>query len=150
MTDPQQADADPVVVVLEWLQSLPAVTDLLGGPNHLSGIYEDPWPHLVVDDGNSQDLRNLLWEAEWEVDLALYGAPNGAPGKAALRAMALRIMQAVADLPEQQQTGPTVPTVSKVRPTALVYQPLSSGQPRFNMSVALTISPPRELPIITP
>lgn len=141
---PRQSDVDPVVVVLEWLRAHPAVTDLLGGPEHVSGIYEDPWPHLVVDDGNTQDLRDLRYEAEWEVELQLYGAPNGAPGKAALRRTAVRLMEVVCDLPEQQATSPYLPVVSRVRATALVYQPLSSGQPVYNMSLAITVRPPSE------
>lgn len=147
MTTPQQADADPVAVVLAWLQNHPEAERLLGGPGHVSGVEEAPWPRLIVDGGVGGDLRTFTWDAEHEVTLTLVGDPTGAPGKAAMWSIALRILRLVADLPDQQEVDEYSPVVSKVRPSGVaVYQPRQNGQPAYNFGVFVTLRPPLLLP----
>lgn len=149
MVAPQQADADPIVVVLEWLRGHPQIETLLGGPglDHVSGIEEAPWPHLVVGEGAGGDLRDLQWAGDYEVTLELVGFPDGRPGKAAMRKTALRILRLVADLPEQQPADETRPAVSRVRPSGVaLYQARTNGQPTYQFGAILTVRPPLVLP----
>ncbi|HEY1177008.1 MAG TPA: hypothetical protein VGF17_12695 [Phytomonospora sp.] len=146
MTVPQQADADPVEVVLDWLRGDPEVLDLLGGPEHLSGIPEAPWPHLVVGDGTAGDLRDFRWDAELEVTLNLYGAPDGAPGASAIRRLLYRIAARAAALADEQAVEVTTPVVSRVKPSGRdIAQALSNGQPLLSLGVLVTIRPPLQL-----
>lgn len=146
MTVPQQADADPVKVVIDWLKAHP-VASALGGPEHIGPIKEAPWPHLVVSDGVNGDLRTMRWDAELEVVLDLYGDPTGAPGPAAMRRLMMRAIRAVADMPEEQEHDGTTPVVSFVRPGGReVDEVRGNGQPWLSMSLTLTIRPPSRLP----
>lgn len=149
MAVPQQADADPVAVVLAWLLAHPEIPALLGGPAHISGVAEAPWPHLVVDDGQGGDLRDFWWDAELEVSLQLLGHPNGAPGKGAMRSLMLRVLAAVAQLPDTQTVTAGVPVVSRVRPSGTyVWAPLANSQPTLLAGVYVTIRPPLVLPVV--
>lgn len=144
---PQQADADPVEVVLAWLKNHPQVGDLLGGPDHATGLMEAPWPHLVVGDGTGGDLRDFRWDAELEVAFDLYSHPNGAPGTSAMRKILMRVLRVVADLPEEQVVTDETPVVSRVRPAGTYsWQPLTNGQLRVSSSVYVTIHPPKVVP----
>lgn len=147
MTGPQQADADPVAVVLDWLTGHADVATLLGGPEHVTGISETPWPHLVVDEGTGGDLRDYRWDAEYEVVLELWSHPNGAPGKAAMRDLMMRLLRLAADLPDQQTVDATTPVVSRVRPSGTyAWQPLTNGQLKLVAGLYITIRPPSTLP----
>lgn len=146
MASPDLADADPVAVLLAWYQNSQAVADLLGGTGHVSGILEAPWPHVVLSDGHGGSMRDMVWEGEFEVTLETYGSPDGAPGMAALRKIAVRMAKIAAELPEGQVTDPTTPVVSRVKASGVAaYTPLSTGQPRYTTGVLLTIRPPLSL-----
>lgn len=140
------ADADPVAAVLAWLAEHPKVREALGGPGHVSGALEAPWPHLRVTAGPGGDMRDLRWATEPEVSLELYGDPGGWPGPAALRRTLLACAVAAAEMPDV----PTVPgesVVSGVRPSGmLIESPLATGQPRWIMGLLVTIHPPTETP----
>lgn len=143
MAAPDLAAADPVAVVLAWLKDHPVTTEVLGGPEHVSGILRAPWPHLQVTEGAGGDLRGLVWDAEYEVSFELYGSPEGHPGKAAMRAQAVRLLRAVLDLPEEQQIDPGVPVVSDARPSGVfAYTPTTVGQPRWTFGAFVTLRPP--------
>lgn len=147
MDFPQQGDADPVAVVLDWLTGHPDVATILGGTGHVSGVAEDPWPHLVVDEGPTGDMRNYEWDAEYEVTLELRSHPNGAPGKAQMRDQLVRILRIVRALPDEQVVTDTTPVVSRVRPAGVYsWQPLTSGALTVRASVYVTIRPPLRLP----
>lgn len=146
MTVPQQADADPVKVVIDWLKAHP-VASVLGGPEHVGAIKEGPWPQLVVSDGVNGDLRDMRWDAELEVVLDLYGDPSGQPGPAAMRRLMLRAVRAVADMPEEQTSDGTTPVVSAVRAGGReVDEARGTGQPWLSMNLMVTIRPPSRLP----
>lgn len=139
---PTQADVDPVALVYQWLRDHPATPLLLGGPEHVTGIPETPWPHVAVDDGFAGDTREG-WSGEFEVSLEVLGAPDGTPGKADLRNLAYRVLDQLRALPEADVTDPTQPVVSKVRPSGVfAWSPLSNGQPRYVLGVIVTVRPP--------
>ncbi len=135
------ADADPVAVVLAWLAEHPRVQEALGGPGRVSGLAEAPWPRLRVAAGPGGDLRTLTWATAPEVALELYGDPAGWPGPAAMRHTLLTCALAATELPDAQP-APGRPVVSDVRPSGmLIDSPLATGQPRWVMSLILTLHP---------
>ncbi|MFJ8301365.1 hypothetical protein ACIQ9R_36440 [Streptomyces sp. NPDC094447] len=136
------ADADPVAAVLAWLAKHPKVHEALGGPGHVSGIREAPWPHLRVTSGPGGDMRTLEWATEPEVTLEVYGDPGGWPGPAALRRIALVAALAAKELPDAT-AEPGQPVVTSVRPSgALIDSPLADGQPRHLFGLLVTVHPP--------
>jgi hypothetical protein len=135
------ADADPVSVLLAWLQAHPEVADALGGPGRVSGIEEAPWPHLRIDHGPGGDLRDMNWAISPEVTLEAYGDPGGWPGKAELRRILLRCAKAAQELGEAPHV-PGQPVLSGIKPSGLlVWSPLVDGQPRWVMNLSVTIHP---------
>lgn len=151
---PEQADVDPVVVVLDWLRAHPKVATLLGDTStHVSGIHEAPWPHLIVGDGVASDLRAGDWEAEWEVAFTVVGHPNGAPGQAELRRMAAKVLSVVLKMPDEMDPGPHDVVVSRALSSGgFVWQPYASGQPSYHFAARLTMRPPDTFapPPVTP
>lgn len=148
---PGQAEADPIPVVLAYLREHPETPGLLGGPEHISGIIEAPWPRLTVDLGVSSDLRrlDLNWDAQYEIAFELLGHPGGAPGKAGLFQIALRILRILGQLPNVQVVDEFTPVVSRVDQSgAPAWTPKTSGQPAYQFSVLLTIRPPRSMPLV--
>ncbi|MFF7838769.1 hypothetical protein ACFZC6_08135 [Streptomyces ossamyceticus] len=141
MSELALADADPVSVILAWLQEHPEVADALGGPGRVSGIEEAPWPHLVIGHGPGGDLMDLNWRIAPEVTLEVYGDPGGWPGKAELRRILLRCAKATQDLVEAPHV-PGRPVVSGIKPSGLlVWSPLVDGQPRWLMNLSVTLHP---------
>jgi hypothetical protein len=142
MTTPfNLADADPVSVVLAWLQQHQQVADALGGPGRVSGIAEAPWPHLRVTHGPGGDLRTLTWATSPEVTLEVYGDPGGWPGQAELRRILLVCAGAVQELVEAPHE-PGRPVVSGVQPSGvLAWSPLVDGQPRWLLGLLVTLHP---------
>ncbi|MFM9634495.1 MULTISPECIES: hypothetical protein [Streptomyces] len=141
MSEPTLANADPVSVILAWLQEHPQVADALGGPGRVSGIEEAPWPHLRIDHGPGGDLADLRWRIAPEVTLEAYGDPGGWPGKAELRRILLRCAQAAQELVEAPHV-PGRPVISGIKPSGLlVWSPLVDGQPRWVMNLSVTLHP---------
>ncbi|MDH6628659.1 hypothetical protein M2271_006492 [Streptomyces sp. LBL] len=141
MTEPTLADADPVSVLLAWLQQSAEVADALGGPGRVSGISEAPWPHLVIGHGPGGDLRDLNWATAPEVTLEVHGDPGGWPGQAELRRTLVRCAQVVQGIVEAPQ-APGLPVVNGVKPSGLlVWSPLVNGQPRWLMHLSVTLHP---------
>ncbi|MFD7505380.1 hypothetical protein [Streptomyces sp. NPDC059850] len=135
------ADADPVSVLLTWLQQSEEVADALGGPGRVSGIAEAPWPHLAIGHGPGGDLRDFRWATEPEVTLEVHGDPGGWPGKAELRRVLVRCAQAAQGVVEAPHM-PGQPVISGVKPSGLlVWSPLVDGQPRWLMNLLVTLHP---------
>jgi hypothetical protein len=135
------ADADPVSVLLAWLQEHPRVTEALGGPGRVSGIHEAPWPHLRLTHGPGGDLRTLTWGTQPEVTLEAYGDPGGWPGQSELRRIILQCAGAAAELPEAP-VSPGQPVVSGVQPSGtFLWSPLADGQPRWLLGLLVTLHP---------
>ncbi|GAA5071028.1 hypothetical protein [Streptomyces similanensis] len=141
MAELELADADPVSVLLAWLQQSAEVTDALGGPGRVSGVAEAPWPHLIVGHGPGGDLRSLNWAVEPEVTLELRGDPGGWPGPAELRRILLRCAKVAKEVVESPHV-PGRPVISGVKPSGLlISSPLVDGQPRWLLNLAVTIHP---------
>ncbi|MFE2157122.1 hypothetical protein ACFW9M_04825 [Streptomyces lydicus] len=135
------AGADPVSVVLAWLQEHPRAAEALGGLGRVSGISEAPWPHLRVTHGPGGDMRTLTWATEAEVTLEVYGDPGGWPGQAELRRLILVCAAAATELPDALHT-PGQPVISGVRPSGtLLWSPLVDGQPRWLLGLLVTLHP---------
>ncbi|MGC4950901.1 hypothetical protein ACLQ2N_32515 [Streptomyces sp. DT224] len=135
------ADADEVAAVLAWLAEHPKVTAALGGPGHVSGTREAPWPHLRVAAGPGGDLGTLTWRTEPEVTLELFGDPGGWPGPAALSRLLKLCALAAAELPGAPPV-PGQPIISGVRPSGVLLEsPLETGQPRWLMGLLVTQHP---------
>jgi hypothetical protein len=133
---------DPVAVLHGYLRDHPAVSEVLGGVEHVSGINEAPWPHLSVTEAPQGDLRGLIWSAEHEVTLELVGDPTGAPGQAELWRMVMRLTQIAVAMPEDQDPAPGEPVVSRVVPSGTAaYSPMTNGQPRYVIGVLVTLRP---------
>jgi hypothetical protein len=140
----QIADADPVSALLPWLQQHPAVLAAFGGGEHISGISEDPWPHLVLSHGQAGDMRALQWATEPEVTLEVHGDPSGWPGQAELRRLVLTAAQAATELAGQPPIAPGGPIVSRVGPSGtLAWSPFANGQPRIICGLLIAIRPSR-------
>lgn len=140
---PDLTDADPVEVAVQWLAAHPAVLDALGGPEHVTGIPEAPWPHVVVSEGVNGVIRESWHSGEFEVELAVLGHPTGAPGQAALWRIAMKVLKALSELPEQQVPEPGVPVVSIARPSGVfAWSPMTNGQPRYVIGVLLVLRAP--------
>ncbi|MET8696965.1 hypothetical protein ABZV65_30995 [Streptomyces bauhiniae] len=134
-------DADPVAVLLAWLQQSDEAADALGGPDRASGIPEAPWPHLMLDHGPGGDLGAMRWVTSPEVILDLRGHPGGWPGKAELRRILVRLVKAAQAIVEAPHV-PGRPVVNKVAPSGLlVWAPLIDGQPRWLITLGVTLHP---------
>lgn len=141
MTELTLADADPVSVLLAWLQQSAAAADALGGPGRVSGMAEAPWPHLAIGHGPGGDLRDLQWATAPEVTLEAYGDPGGWPGKAELRRILIRCANAAQEIVEAPHT-PGLLVINGVKPSGLlVWSPLVDGQPRWLMNLSVTLHP---------
>lgn len=139
------ADADPVAVVYAWLRQHPKVLAALGAPEHLSGIREAPWPHLVVGlgAGGAPDDHELLI-SEPEVELVVWGHPDGSHSDPALRRLLMTAVAAVVEL-RTAPYDPVRPVVSRVRATTPPQpQTLVNGQRRWRQGVTLRLRPPQD------
>jgi hypothetical protein len=141
---PDLGDADPVAIVLDWLKNHPRLGEVLGGPEHVSGISESPWPHLWCDDGPGGDLRTLD-VAEFEVLLHLTDAPNGATGPSLLSRKLRRLVAwLVQDLASDDALLDTPwGVVLRVRPSGTFAETSrSTGQPEYTAGILLVVAPP--------
>ncbi len=134
--------ADPFAVVIAHLRAHPAVTAAFGGPDHVSGLVEAPWPHVRVIPSGGGDLGELLWHTTWQVQVEVIDHPANPVGQAALWRLAMTAAQAARDLTERAVTSAD-PVVSRVRPSGVVaWSPLPSGQGRWVCGLLITIRPP--------
>ncbi|MFJ5121960.1 hypothetical protein [Kitasatospora sp. NPDC088548] len=145
MTDPKHllavAAADPVAASLAHLKQHPDVTAAFGGPNHVSGLVEAPWPRLRVTAGPGGNLRALRWDTATEVLLEVIGDPTGWPGSAELRRLTLIAAGALAQMPDQDGP-PDSPVVSRVTPTGpLALTELTVGSYRYSATFEVVLHP---------
>ncbi|MGA5822237.1 hypothetical protein ACPC54_30760 [Kitasatospora sp. NPDC094028] len=145
MTEPaflhKVAAADPVAVALAHLRRHPAVLEAFGGPGHVSGLVEAPWPRLRVTSGPGGDLRGLRWETASEVTIEVISDPAGWPGSAELRRLTLLAAGALLDLPEVDPppAGPVVSHVATSGP--LAFTELTSGAIRYSIALQVVLHP---------
>lgn len=134
---PGFVDLDPVPLVLEWLRAHPAVLDELGGPDHISGLKEDPFPHLEVRAGTSTVGDMQTQPVDGEVAFQLWGSPTNVHGPALLGRLCLVVCRALAELVLVDEL-PGGHVVSEVRFTRNpAEQNLTNGQRRWLFNVSL-------------
>lgn len=135
------ADADPVPVVIAWLNAHSMVTAALGGTGRVGFWNEAPYPRLRVLDVGGDD-RELLWLTSPELQIEAYGDLDGSPGKAQLRRILYVALGALIELPNQP-VPPGQPVVSYIKSTrAGGWMPEPSGQPRYVAAVRVYCHPP--------
>lgn len=135
------ADTDPVALALGWLRDHPRVRAEFGGPGHVSGLIEAPWPRCRVLDGATAGLGDLTYAVTPEVAVEVYGDPAGTLGKASVRRLLLIALAALKELDSVPHT-PGEPVVSLVLPSGtFAYQPLLNGQHRYTSGVSVTVRP---------
>lgn len=136
-------DADAVSEVLAELMSDPLVLEEFGGVEHISGLPEGPWPHLVVSPGSGGSLGAALAWHEPDLLLEVVGPVDGTIGPAALWRLMMIVVTTVKAMPERDHV-PGRPVVSAVKFTGgITKQPLASGQIRWQATAALTIGLPQ-------
>ncbi|MBM0201918.1 hypothetical protein JNW90_01445 [Micromonospora sp. STR1s_5] len=78
------AAVDVVALAVDVLKTSVVVGEKFGGPEHVSGLNEPPFPHLRVISLPGGDDGRLLWTVRRELQVEAWGHPDGRPGKAAL------------------------------------------------------------------
>lgn len=147
MAEVDLSAADAVAIVHEWLRDHPDTPTILGGPEHVSGIPEAPWPHLVVAAGAGGDARDFVWTSEQGVNLEVWGSPDGSPGEAALWRKAVQLAQRTKQLTERE-VDDTDPVVNRVGFSGLVNNsPTTQGQPRQTLGLLVVVHPPLRQPV---
>lgn len=132
------ADLDPIPLTLEWLKGHPDVLAQLGGPEHISGLKEDPFPHLEVRAGVTEVGDMQTQPVDGGIDFQVWGSPLNVHGPAVLRRACLVVCRAMTDLLYTEEPLPGGHVVSQVRVTRNpVVQDLTNGQRRWIFSVSL-------------
>lgn len=154
MTD--QTSADPVAVSLSWLKAHATVVAAFGTTASITGVVESPWPHLRVAPGAGGDLRGGRWDLDEDVLFEVIGSPDGSPGEAEMRRLAMVVVQAMLELPDRAHTA-TDPVVCQVRPvghprpgqapwTLGQRGVTTSGQSKWSITMNVAMHPPIEEP----
>ncbi len=140
--DRTYADVDPVPLAIEWLTSHPRVLEAFGGPEHVSGQRQDPFPHLVAVAGGETTMPSRIEPMDSDVAFEVWGDPGKRLGPFALRRLSIIVCEAMRDLVEADYV-PGRPVVSRVRITRGPHQQdLASGQRRWSFTVSLRMTPP--------
>jgi hypothetical protein len=135
------ADADPIAEVLSWLQAHPTVLAEFGGPGHISGLNEPPYPHVRVASSGGGDDGDLTWVVSPEVLVETYADPDGMPGQAELRRLHYVALLAAVELPRRAHTA-EMTVVSSVLPSSTAAAvPLPLGQLRWTSALRVTLHP---------
>lgn len=132
---------DAIGEVLRWLKQHQRILAEFGGPEHVSGVIEAPWPRLRIAPDASNDLAQLRWEHEAGVLVEVYADPAGTISPHRSWQLIMIALAAVAELPSAPYE-PGRAVVSRVRSTTgLVPQPLSNGQYRWIAGLGVTVHP---------
>lgn len=138
------ADADAVAELITRFQASAMVAEEFGGPEHVSGAVEGPWPHIVVGPSGGGDLRGLVGGSiATGVKLEFVSDPGRSVGAAALWRKAMKVLIEAAGYPEQE-TPNGRPVLADVAPVDYpVEQATVSGQDRVIATLEVVIAPPQ-------
>lgn len=137
--------ADAVAISLAWLRQHTGVLQALGGADHITGLLEAPWPHVVVSPSPGGDLRGLRWDTVQEVSLDVHDDPAGTLGQAGLWRLAVLCATALTELPDREFAA-TEPVVCEAEPSgSVIWSPLETGQGRWQVSLSLVVHPPHSV-----
>jgi hypothetical protein len=134
------ADADPVGAATGWLAGHVDLTELLveeatGSGRQVGVLNTPPYPRLRIADSNAdlRDMRGLSWVS---LTIDVLGDPDGRPGKAALRRVAIATAETLGQLTEQESVGGCVFT--QVTADGIAWAPLAPvNQPRYVLTSTL-------------
>ena len=136
-------EADALSEVLAHLLSDPSVVEAFGGADHITGLPEGPFPHLVVSPGPGGDLGEALSSITPDVQLESLGGPDGETGSHELWQLLMRAVVSVKGMPERDHVSGR-PVVTFVRFIGgVAKQNLSSGQTRWQATASVSITPPQ-------
>ena len=128
-------DADSLAEILTWLKDHPEVQAAFGGPEHVTGLVEAPWPHLRVHPTPGIWTGDLRWLIRSEVTLEAVGHPDGRPGQSELRRLLLLAARCARELVDREVT-PTQTVITEIDTSAsLTWSPLPGGQPRWVLAL---------------
>jgi len=138
------ADADPVAAVTGWLAGharLAALqSELRTGEGRWVGVLNaPPFPRLRIADTDA-DLRGLTGPQDVTLGIDVLGDPDGRPGKAALRRLAVAVIEALDEITTVPHTGGC--TFSRLTVGGPSWAPLPPGsQPRYLLRPTLRFRP---------
>lgn len=137
-------DCDPVPLALEWLGSRPRVLEEFGGPEHVSGLREAPFPHLTVAAGGETTFGRPIDPLDADVAFEVWGDPDGRHGPGLLRRLAVLVCEEMRELLNADHV-PGQPVVSQVKITRGPHpENQTNGQRRWTFTVSLRMTPPTE------
>ena len=122
---------------MQWLRGHPDVLAELGGPDHISGSKQAPFPHVEIRAGVTDVGDRLTRPVDGEVEFQVWGSPTNVHGPAALRDICLVLCRALAEmlLADELPGGAVVSDVRFTRNPA--NQDLTNGQRRWMFAVSL-------------
>lgn len=131
--------SDPVAEVIYHLNNDPAVEQALGGPGHVSGQPEDPFPHVVVTIGSTGQMIDLRSTIGHEVTVQLYGPMDRSMGPAEMWRILMVVLTSITRMSERDHiAGRPVVHNSRVQ-GGTPDQPLSTGQRRFTSTAFIKL-----------
>lgn len=136
------AEVDGVALAIAVLKASPVIAAKFGGPDHVSGLNEPPFPHLRVIALPGGDDGRLLWTVRKELQVEAWAAPDGSPGKAALHQLlyaAVNVLVRLAD--DDHVPGRPVVVDAYTAGTARWAPDVASGQPCWAHRVHLVAHP---------
>jgi hypothetical protein len=137
------SDVDPVGEVIWRFLNAAEVTEILGGPDRVSGLLEAPFPHLRVIPGSTGEMSTMRGRMVHEVTLELYGPMDGSVGSAALFRMLAKVLRFANRIPDgAHPSGRAVLSRLNIQ-GGITRQPLTSGQLRYVATLNVTILPPQ-------
>jgi hypothetical protein len=88
------ADADPIPVLMQWLQQNAIFNEVVGDASHVSGALRAPYPHIILSQSPGGRPSDGVHFDYPEIRLDAVASPEGLPGKAEL----LRVLKVTAVL----------------------------------------------------
>jgi hypothetical protein len=134
------SDADPLAIVVAFLNAHPAVIAAHGGTDRVGGTDEPPYPRSIVKDIPGGDARGLRWLYVPELSLETYADLDGSPGKAALRRIHYETIGALMTLPNQA-FGPNDPVVAAILPQGGGGYIQDRGRHRYIWTAGIALHP---------
>lgn len=141
-------DADAIAIAFAYLSSHPdilaPVPTGFGSAAAVSGVFEEPWPHLIVAPDDAGTPRDLRWQSQQGMSLTVVGDPAGVYGHIVCRRLLMRALRVVKEL-DEQPTPSTSAVISRVSGTGAITQVvLSTGAVQWRSVVLFDIHPPFE------
>lgn len=137
------SDADPVGEIIWRFSNSTDAEEILGGPGRVSGLMEEPWPHLRVIPGSTGEMSTMRGRIVHEVTLELYGPMDGSIGSAVLWRTMARLLILANRIPDQPHPAGR-PVMSRCNVQGgVTRQPLTNGQLRYVATLNVTLTPPQ-------